>query len=488
MATEVTDGLRFGSGSIRDKAGGLGVLVGLDSRSGDGSSSSGGPAGGGGSSGECRRGGRPSGSPSEGGVGSGGGGGARASGPVIRESASPLYAPIAWLRQAQAVAPIDVVLYAVGFLLVAYGLVMGLFRLFWNFFPSLAFIGMGMALLTITAVCRSNGLLAHMSSTIQDFFVRTTLFDVLHDDSALTNFVRRWGRMLLLCYEPSVGQIRHLLEGLDPAFVMAVFHKPLVYYMPQTLQRILLPDYLLEASRPAPADSAENAEGPNTSLSSADLPRIGRRLRGLRGAAPEPLTESITQMLREKDEEKKKKLTEPEFASAALRYMALGVLGDSWAVGAWQRVRLVMAFALTSWGAAVAVLRSPEAQVAICSWIPTLCGLLGGFSVRGRSLVATDTTLAWRAGRNFSTLLTGMGIAGALFVTTLSSYLDIEEPQVSASNPRGLTTGLGLFSFRAREDGTARQSEPEREESPAHSAVAPEEDFAEDRRQAVNIE
>merc|ERR1719478_1884586 len=61
-------------------------------------------------------------------------------------------------------------------------------------------------------------------------------------ESEVTNIVRRWVRVFLLCQEHSEQEIQTIVTGLDPEFLDKVFRRCSFQMLPCAIRRLLLPD------------------------------------------------------------------------------------------------------------------------------------------------------------------------------------------------------------------------------------------------------
>jgi len=355
--------------------------------------------------------------------------------------------------------PIQHFSWVVGWCMLLSGVLLGVSQILMTY-PFLLLIGVGVMSLAISAICHPDGLLAQMPTGFQNFLSRTTVFDLFHDDSAFTNFARRWTRITLLVLEPSDEQVKHLLRGLNPDWLRSLFYRPLLGYLPYVAKRVLLPEKTeisidtaateVCAARPG---TAADATAVSPLLDDVDL-----------------LNQSITQKLREMDQAKTQLITEPALMPALCAYTAAGLLGESWATAAWRGVRATLATAAVSWGAYLVMLLSPIAQTATSRWLNVAGGILGGYGVLSLpSAVGGDGAVVRKGIRNFAAVFSVMGIGGLVITRSLQNFLGgppadalTNEPPTVLRRLRDLLSTDGL----ACTSGISRVSEPEEEALP----------------------
>jgi len=160
-----------------------------------------------------------------------------------------------WLRWADERAPVSACCCLTGSSLLMLGVGSGLSEVLASH-PYFLAVAAGFFFLVLAAVSHKEGLVRLLPKSVQDTLLRRTPFDLLSDESELSNILRRWGRILMLCQnvspygERSEAEVQAVVRGLDPEFLEAVFRRGVVHALPATLRRVLLPDKLLSPTGP----------------------------------------------------------------------------------------------------------------------------------------------------------------------------------------------------------------------------------------------
>lgn len=363
---------------------------------------------------------------------------------------------ITLLRRVQANAPVQLVLWYAGWMLVVGGVLQGVVQILLAY-PFLLVIGAGVMCLAASAACHRDGLLAHMPACAQQFLLETTVFDLFHDNSFITNLARRWGRLSLLCYEPCEHQINQVVQGLDEEWLRSVFHKPLCGYLPDVVRRVLLPEEPqaalgAAAASPSPADAGAEAI---SSSAAKGMPAPAALMGGPLAALPlDPasgttlaaqlpssaekavgFTKVIKQKLREMDVARSKRINQPVLLPLVCRYVALQLLGDKWLKYAWRSVQAALAGAALSWGSYLVLLQSPAAQAKLGRWLKAACGKVGV-----RAAAAGEGALARRAAQYVAAAFSALGLGELAVIGLLYKLFGLRLPCASwAQKLRALT-------------------------------------------------
>merc|ERR1740133_489724 len=134
-------------------------------------------------------------------------------------------------------------------------------------------------------------------------------------ESEVTNVVRRWVRVALLCQEHSEEEVQTIVKGLDPEFLDKVFRRCTFQMLPGGVRRLLLPDELA-----GPIDRAASWQSPRRGA--ARTAGVGSLMARCVGAVPprrkassdqaEVLSSAgIRELLMAKKEAKRKTAKEP---------------------------------------------------------------------------------------------------------------------------------------------------------------------------------
>eukprot|EP00747_Dinoflagellata_sp_TGD_P186814 gnl/TRDRNA2_/TRDRNA2_44131_c0_seq1.p1 gnl/TRDRNA2_/TRDRNA2_44131_c0~~gnl/TRDRNA2_/TRDRNA2_44131_c0_seq1.p1 ORF type:complete len:423 (+),score=74.43 gnl/TRDRNA2_/TRDRNA2_44131_c0_seq1:70-1269(+) len=354
-------------------------------------------------------------------------------------------------RFAQMRALLVVVLAVAGVALVLAGMMWGLLTLI-SGHPYLLVISGGFVCLLLAGVCAlttrrggRGGLLLYLPKDLQDFLVSKTVFDLLHDDAHLINFMRRWMRMLMLTQVNSEGEITALVEGLNPTFVDAVLRRSVAQWLPIGLLRLLLPegfeivDGVLRCAVPAPTTRSCGARALNRELTTG-LPAV---VPNADDTSDLITAREIKTLLDDKNEQKALKIKEPELA-ALLRPMimsSVSQLAANCGRLAWQGLQAALALSMAALSASTLYFRWPQIRMAT----PGMCqrlqlhssAVLGRMSQRER----------WAS---------AVGLLGAGAAVAVAAMCR------SRSKLREVPSSSGWAS-----------TEPEIEESPANSEAAP---------------
>jgi len=159
---------------------------------------------------------------------------------------------LAHLRRLDLWVPVSDALAVLGVGLLVYGLTCGLRRLL-SEYSNLFACFFGLACLLGSALASHRGLLRLLPEHFQDKLFRSTPFDLMMQESEVTNIVRRWVRVWLLCQEHSEQEVQSIVKGLDPKFLDKVFKQSSFHMLPCVIRRLLLPsDHSLVPRRTAP--------------------------------------------------------------------------------------------------------------------------------------------------------------------------------------------------------------------------------------------
>ncbi|CAE7392172.1 unnamed protein product [Symbiodinium sp. KB8] len=165
----------------------------------------------------------------------------------------------------------------------------------------------GVVCIAISAAADPQGLLRHLPAEVQDFLLNRRIFDIIHDDSPVTNAIRKWGRVQLLAMQSgsSEGVVREIVQSMGPDFVNFILCRSFLSFFPSLLQQLMLPE--------APPLGAD--EGVSAGKSKSGLARTAARSDawpqedGREGAPP---ISWILRFLQQRNEAKMQKVTEPE--------------------------------------------------------------------------------------------------------------------------------------------------------------------------------
>lgn len=352
------------------------------------------------------------------------------------------------LRRLQAQYPVRAVLAAAGAVLVSAGGALAVFS-FLRAHPYLPVIALGLVCLAAAAATCSEGLAVYLPASVQHYLLKTTPFDLLHDDAAFLNFIRKWARMLMVCYAGSSGEIENLTRGLDPEFVDMVFNHTMIDFLPIGVRRLLLPERLAENGDISGIHNhVESSSGVRSRWQMA-LParKATVRLKQLQqtgkvDAEPEDVThEAVWNTLCEKRVEVASKYTEPELGPVIIR----AIMQSLWCSPLMRLMpnsKFVGMASLASgafwWGVAALTMYVPSAQSLA----------LRGFSMVGLSSGNRNLHLI-RASRLASVLgglSVGVAIASMAYRRRLAEFCSL-----------GLGLGLGSEDMTSR-SGSSRSS------------------------------
>ncbi|CAE7322106.1 unnamed protein product [Symbiodinium necroappetens] len=157
------------------------------------------------------------------------------------------------------------------------------------------------------AIGRAVAFLTTIVLIVQDFLLNRRIFDIIHDDSPVTNAIRKWGRVQLLAMQSgsSEGVVREIVQSMGPDFVNFILCRSFLSFFPSLLQQLMLPE--------APPLGAD--EGVSAGKSKSGLARPAARSDawpqedGREGAPP---ISWILRFLQQRNEAKMQKVTEPE--------------------------------------------------------------------------------------------------------------------------------------------------------------------------------
>lgn len=164
----------------------------------------------------------------------------RRHGPPLSCVGNSLLDVIVQLRRLDLWLPVSDALGFLGSILLVCGLGCGLMRLFVEH-PYLLATFAGLACLVVSALASHRGLMRFVPQRVQDKLYRRTPFDLLMQESQVTNIIRRWVRVFLLCQEDSEPEIQSIITGLDPEFLDKVFRQRSVQTLPDAMRCLLLP-------------------------------------------------------------------------------------------------------------------------------------------------------------------------------------------------------------------------------------------------------
>eukprot|EP00439_Symbiodinium_sp_Y106_P019608 s4102_g2.t1 len=139
---------------------------------------------------------------------------------------------------------------------------------------------------------------------VQDFLLNRRIFDIIHDDSPVTNAIRKWGRVQLLAMQSgsSEGGVREIVQSMGPDFVNLVLCRSFLSFFPSLLQQLMLPVVI-----PLGAD-----EGVSAGKSKSGLARPAAAWPQEDGRPGAPPISWILRFLQQRNEAKMQKITEPE--------------------------------------------------------------------------------------------------------------------------------------------------------------------------------
>lgn len=144
-------------------------------------------------------------------------------------------------RHAAMCAPQDLTFLVIGSGLVAFG-AMWATRALLIAHPYLLMVLAGLLCLILTLTNLQHGLLQHLPEGLQTFLREKTIFDFLHDDSDCTNFLRRWGRMLLLSTAARTPEsIAAIVKDMDEELIDFVVRKNFLDILPRGVREVLVP-------------------------------------------------------------------------------------------------------------------------------------------------------------------------------------------------------------------------------------------------------
>eukprot|EP00434_Breviolum_minutum_P027952 symbB.v1.2.024731.t1/scaffold2363.1/size81248/4 len=158
----------------------------------------------------------------------------------------------------------------------------------------LVVIFMGFFCVVISFLAEPEGLLSFLSEEARDFLFNRRIFDFFHDDTPVTNAIRKWGpvQLLLLQDGSSEGAIAHLVQHMDPEVLHVVLCRSFFSFLPPALRMLLLPE-----------DSASGKD---------DATETGK-----------PSVEWIQDFLRKRNEIKQEKIKYPELFPLVSRTLGL---------------------------------------------------------------------------------------------------------------------------------------------------------------------
>mmetsp|Transcript_43736 Transcript_43736/g.103304 ORF Transcript_43736/g.103304 Transcript_43736/m.103304 type:complete len:377 (+) Transcript_43736:49-1179(+) len=255
--------------------------------------------------------------------------------------------------------------------------------------PYVVLVSIGFLFLAVAAVSSEAGLLAFAPADIQELLLQKSPFDILvHDDAPFVNFMRRWGRMMLLSSQRSTAEVEHVVQGLQPQFVAWVFKRN-VELMPQFVQRLLL--------------SEEQAQA------EAETPAVGDAI----------ASSQLTELLDQKHEERETRYTEPPLAPVIFRlvmnglprevkYLLAGIALPGYVLSMWE---YIAALAIGGWATRLSLRTSSFVYMPLAR---TLFPMLGA---------TADVTLDSSSTRTARTL-SAMGFVGAGMLALHALYVN----------------------------------------------------------------
>lgn len=387
-----------------------------------------------------------------------------------------LFDPVAILRGAEAHFPLAAALRGVGFTLLAVGLAYGTFQ-FLTANPYVLLIVLGIACLSVSLLAGRDGLIVLLPEGVQDLLLRKTWFDFMHDDSGTTNFFRRWARVLILSLQGgrSPGEIQAVIRDMDPDFLDMVLRRTFAQMLPVPVLRLLLP----EASYGAAAAVAAVAKGSKAlpheagGVPSIDphvqAPGVPRSRSDVLAAAAAasgslpcssrgpPTAAWIAQLLKEKDQEKDRRIQEPELLPALMSsfvpWPSLFNFGHSFLRG----LQALACAAAVGWGLSFGMFRLEMAQGALQYGAGTLAS----------TFRSAGTSSRWAG----AVCLLSAGASVALMAFARRMDFLLQETETNIGLAPSVTRGP-----RRRGRAAPRPFEPEREESPEDSEASPGDD------------
>jgi len=161
----------------------------------------------------------------------------------------------------------------------------------------------GIVCIAISAAADPQGLLRHLPEEVQDFLLNRRIFDIIHDDSPVTNAIRKWGRVQLLAMQSGSSEgVREIVQSMGPDFVNLVLCRSFLSFFPSLLQQLMLPVVI-----PLGAD-----EGVSAGKSKSGLARPAAAWPQEDGRPGAPPISWILRFLQQRNEAKMQKITEPE--------------------------------------------------------------------------------------------------------------------------------------------------------------------------------
>eukprot|EP00440_Ansanella_granifera_P070641 gb/GFBE01076660.1/.p1 GENE.gb/GFBE01076660.1/~~gb/GFBE01076660.1/.p1 ORF type:complete len:375 (+),score=78.78 gb/GFBE01076660.1/:1-1125(+) len=349
------------------------------------------------------------------------------------------------LRSTEELLPFGVTLRAAGGALLAVGMLWaGYHFLTAHWYVLLIFAGL--ACLALSFVAEREGLLRYLPPDVQDLLLNKTLFDFFQDDSAVKNGVRKWGRVQMLALQDgtSEGDVKNILEDMDPELVNLVLRRNFISFLPLPLMRLLLP----EASRAC----SQGAEGGDAATCSSSASSSGRQP-GTATNSAMPSMPWILNFLQQKTEEKNKRITEPAIEPLIKQQMGLGDAMKGLKTYGRMLLGLLKALSLSAasgWFASAGLFYFGSGS----SMLVRACAA-GGLMSRTPS----DETL-----KRTSQLATAISLLSAGGAVALSAYFSRFSKLIEETQEDGPSSW----------DPT-RLFEPEREESPPNSEAPPKE-------------
>lgn len=258
---------------------------------------------------------------------------------------------VAWLRRAEQESAAGTVLGVLGATLAVAGLVWGLWQLV-AAHPYLICIGAGLATLMVSALARPGGLLSCFPQAVQDALLQLTIFDLLYDDSAMQNLLRKWGRIGLLLAARSPGDVQAVTAGLDPAFVDGVLRRTFIYWLPAGMRTILLPAQM-PSGRVWPKDS------PEARVQEAAVAGVGAAGLPFQYGGPPLTPQRISALLRHKDQVRDRLITEAPLVPVVVQVFGVRPVLLGVASAVLRQARLVLSAAAVGCALCAAALRLP---------------------------------------------------------------------------------------------------------------------------------
>jgi len=188
----------------------------------------------------------------------------------------------------------------------------------------------GVVCIAISAIADPQGLLRHLPNEAQDFLLNRRIFDLIHDDSPITNLIRKWGRVQLLAQQDgtSEGAVQQIVQSMDPVFVHMIMCRSFLSFLPLPLQHLMLP---------------------RAACSKNDVPKMVAPDKPCADAGMHaPSTSWLVGFLQKRHQAKLQNITEPELFPLVARTVCLQTALLPFRSGAQSLLRWLKAFAVTA--------------------------------------------------------------------------------------------------------------------------------------------